>query len=258
MADTPVFPAPATIALAPGARAWFVSDLHLWLDRPRTLERFRACLARAVREAQTLFILGDLFEYWAGDDDLASPAVAPVVAALRAAADAGLEISFMHGNRDFLAGAGFAAAAGVRLLPDACIVCAGPRRVLALHGDLLCTDDLDYQRFRAQVRRPDWQAQFLARPLAERHALIANMRAHSEARKAQTALDIMDVNADAVAHAYAHYGVDCMIHGHTHRPARHDLPQGPRWVLPDWEYDTAPHRGGGLMLAAAGITPRDA
>lgn len=258
MADTLAFPAPETIALAPDACAWFVSDLHLWIDRPRTLERFRACLTRAARETQALFILGDLFEYWAGDDDLASPAVAPVVAALRTAADAGLEIAFMHGNRDFLAGDGFATAAGLRLIPDACVVCVGTLRVLALHGDLLCTDDHDYQRFRAEVRRPAWQAHFLARPLAERHAVIAGMRAHSQARKAQTALDIMDVNAEAVAQAFAHYGTTTMVHGHTHRPARHDLRPGTRWVLPDWEYDAAPCRGGGLSLDARGLVPFDA
>ncbi len=249
---------PTAITLDADQRACFISDLHLWHDRPRTLERFRACVERVRREADALIILGDLFEYWAGDDDIDAPSIAPVVAALRSAADAGLLITFMHGNRDFLAGAGFARAARARLLADPCVVSIGETRVLAMHGDALCTDDDEYQRFRAQVRNPLWQSQFLAKPLIERHAIIAQLRAHSEDRKARSPQAIMDVNADAVAHAFAQHRVDCMIHGHTHRPGRHQHAQGVRWVLPDWEFDESPQRGGGLFFDARGVTAFEA
>lgn len=241
------------LALPARSRVWFISDLHLWLGRPRTVERFRLCVERAVCEADALFILGDLFEYWAGDDDIASPAVVPVVAILRMASDAGLQIGFMHGNRDFLAGSGFARAAGVRLLGDPCALRVGALRVIALHGDLLCTDDLDYQRFRAQVRDPAWQAAFLGKSLAERHAIIADLRARSEDRKSRAPQAIMDTNAQAVAAMFAAYDARLMIHGHTHRPARHETPAGVRWVLPDWEFDAGPARGGGLVVDAHGV-----
>ncbi len=249
---------PSAISLEARERVFLISDLHLWQDRPQTFERFRACVERARREADALVILGDLFEYWAGDDDLDASAIAPVIATLRAAADAGLLITFMHGNRDFLAGASFARAARLRMLADPCLIQVGRQRLLASHGDALCTDDLEYQRFRAQVRDPQWQTRFLAQPLAQRHAIIADLRARSEDRKARAPQAIMDVNDQAVADWFERYRVDLLVHGHTHRPGRHVSGQGTRWVLPDWEYDETPQRGGGLIVDAKTVTPFDA
>lgn len=258
MSTTALAELPTAITLDAHQRACVISDLHLWQDRPLTLARFRACVERAVRECDALIILGDLFEYWAGDDDLDAPAIAPVVSTLRAAADAGLLITFMHGNRDFLAGASFARAARLRLLADPCLVTLGAQRILITHGDALCTDDVDYQRFRTQVRDPHWQSQFLAQPLAQRHAIIADLRARSEDRKARAPQAIMDVNAQAVDALFASHGVDQIVHGHTHRPGMHRTPRGTRWVLPDWEFDDGPQRGGGVFIDAKGVQAFDA
>lgn len=224
-----------------------MADLHLWEDRPATLTQFKHVLHEATRNADALFILGDLFEYWAGDDDQFAPAVAPAMHALANAARQGLTLYFMHGNRDFLLGPDAATHAGLTLLADECLIEIGSQQVLAMHGDSLCTDDVEYQAFRRQVRDPGWQAVFLSKPLAERHQIIAQLRAQSEDRKARMAQYIMDVNATAVAQVLARHHVQCLVHGHTHRPARHALPSGAyRWVLPDWEYDNKPTRGGVL------------
>lgn len=238
------------ISLPEGACAWFMADLHLWDERPSTLLRFQGTLSDAVRDADALFILGDLFEYWAGDDDFET---SPVVSALNSMTEAtqrGLAIYFMHGNRDFLFGAKAAEQTGVQLLEDECCITIGTRRLLAMHGDSLCTDDHEYQVFRRQVRDPSWQANFLSRPLAQRHALIADIRTRSEERKSRLAETIMDVNAEAVAQVMAKHGVRTLVHGHTHRPARHDLPDGGvRFVLSDWEYDASPHRGEAFVIS---------
>ncbi len=232
--------------------ALFISDIHLSPNEPATAERFLAFLAGPARTAGSLTILGDLFDYWAGDDDLADPFNARIVAALRTLADAGVDISFMAGNRDFLVGAAFAAATGLSLLPDPCLRDIGGVPTLLTHGDALCTDDTDYQRFRAQVRDPAWRTTFLARPLAERKCEIEALRARSETEKRIKAASIMDVNAEAVVTALATHGAHAMIHGHTHRQGRHEHRANgmacPRWVLGDWHAD----RGGALACASAG------
>ena len=235
--------------MPPGRSALFVSDLHLSPREPATAERFLAFLIGPARGATSLTILGDLFDYWAGDDDLAEPFNARIVAALRALADTGILLDFMAGNRDFLIGEAFAAAAGLRLLPDPCVRDIGGVPTLLTHGDALCTDDADYQRFRAQVRDPAWRGTFLARPLAERKHEIEALRARSEAEKKAKPAAIMDVNAAAVVAALATHGAQAMIHGHTHRQGRHahliDGRSCPRWVLGDW------HAGRGNALACA-------
>jgi len=195
---------------------------------------FRDFLAGPARNAARLTILGDLFDYWAGDDDLADPFNARIVAALRTLSDSGVKLEFMAGNRDFLIGAAFAKAAGLSLLPDPLVRDIDGVRTLLTHGDALCTDDADYQRFRAQVRDPAWRTAFLARPLAERKREIEALRARSEAEKKIKPLAIMDVNAAAVSAALAEHGAQAMIHGHTHRQGRHDHAGHPRWVLGDW------------------------
>jgi UDP-2,3-diacylglucosamine hydrolase len=235
------------------ARAWFVSDLHLWQDRALTNSRFVELLQQATSQADALFVLGDLFEYWAGDDDLENFALTDVVAALKSATASGLQIYIMHGNRDFLLGNAFAQATGCTLLADECLLEIGLQRVLLMHGDSLCTDDVEYQRFRAQVRNPAYQENFLSQPLEARHALIARMRAASEDKKARAAMSIMDVNSQAVEDAMNRHAVGMLIHGHTHRPDHHVLNNGRlRWVLPDWDHDTTDATPRGWALALTG------
>ncbi len=222
--------------------ALFISDLHLSEDQPDTVAAFLGFLEGPARAARSLFILGDLFEYWAGDDDLDAPLNRRICAALCALADGGMRIFFMAGNRDLLAGEGFARAAGLQLLADPALVRFGcgddAPLVLLSHGDALCTDDLAYQAYRRQVRDPAWQAGFLAQPLATRKAFIEGLRQKSEAAKRAKAMEIMDVNAEAVAALLRAHGYPTLVHGHTHRPARHehhlDGQRCVRWVLSDW------------------------
>lgn len=238
--------------MASTGTALFVSDIHLSPHEAAIVDRFLAFLAGPARQAASLTVLGDLFDYWAGDDDLADPFNARIVAALRALADSGVAVGFMAGNRDFLVGADFAAAAGLTLLPDPSLHDIAGVSTLLTHGDTLCTDDADYQRFRAHVRDPAWQAAFLARPLADRKREIEMLRARSEAEKKIKPADIMDVNAEAVATALLAHGAHAMIHGHTHRQNRHvhaiDGRECVRWVLGDWR----PERGSALACDAEG------
>lgn len=217
----------------------FISDLHLSKEAPQTAALFFAFLEGQARSAGHLTILGDLFDAWAGDDDLTDPFNARIVAALRATRQAGVALSFMAGNRDFLIGADFAAATGGELLPDPCLREITGARTLLTHGDTLCTDDADYQRFRAAVRTPQWRADFLARPLAGRKAEIEALRRRSEAEKRMKPMALMDVNPAAVASALSESGAQAMIHGHTHRRGQHVLALGARdcrrWALGDWQ-----------------------
>ncbi len=226
---------------------WFISDLHLWQSRPTTLAQFKQVLHQAQVQTDALFILGDLFEYWAGDDDLGSATVAPVLTSLTESTGAGLPVYFQHGNRDFLFGTKAADYAGLSLLAEECVIEVGEQRLLLMHGDTLCTDDVEYQQFRRQVRDSGWQTVFLSKPLSERHAIITHLREQSEDRKGRISESIMDVNPAAVHAVMKRHEVKTLVHGHTHRPARHDLGDGAvRWVLPDWEYDEMPTRGGVL------------
>jgi UDP-2,3-diacylglucosamine hydrolase len=228
----------------------FISDLHLAATHPRTLARFERLAATQARTHAELLVLGDLFEYWAGDDATDDEVGSAVIAALRGVAAAGVRVFVMHGNRDLLLGADFAAAAGATLLADPTRAEIGGEVMLLAHGDLYCTRDVAYQRFRAQVRNPDFQRAFLAKPLAERRAFIGQVRVKSEEVKQSTAAEIMDVTPEAIADAMRAAGVTRMIHGHTHRPATHrfDLDGQPaeRWVLPDWDLDADVPRGGYL------------
>ena len=229
----------------------FISDLHLTAERPAANERFFRFLAETAPAAEALYILGDFFEAWVGDDALADPFHAQVAAALRHLVARGVRLHVMHGNRDFLLGEAFTHATGASLLPEQAVANLYGRPTLLLHGDVLCTDDLDYQQFRRLVRDPDWQASFLARPLPERLALARQLRERSEQVKGDKRPEIMDANPTAVQNAFRQHGVARMIHGHTHRPAHHRLTVDDRacerWVLPDW-YDT----GGYLICSDAG------
>jgi UDP-2,3-diacylglucosamine hydrolase len=232
-----------------------VSDLHLAPERPETLAAFERFCAGPARAAAQLYVLGDLFDAWVGDDQLREPLAAAVAASLARVAAAGVDVGVMRGNRDLLLGPRFAAAAGAKLLPDAVVGAIAGTPTLLLHGDTLCTDDVGYQRYRARVHDPSLQRRFLALPYPVRRALVALIRSGSRATTAQKAAAIMDVNAGAVVAAFALHRVDRLIHGHTHRPARHDVVLGERgvqrWVLPDW-YDA----GGYLEIDARAATFR--
>jgi len=216
----------------------FISDLHLNPAEPATTDAFLGFLAGPARDAETLWILGDLFEYWAGDDDLASPFNAGIADALHDLVAKGVSARLIVGNRDFLLGKTFTQRSGVEIVSEPICISFGNQSCVLLHGDALCTDDVAYQQFRLMVRNPAWQAQFLAQPLLARHRIAEDLRAKSEVSKQGKTPEIMDVNADAVAQAFRDSGTNLMIHGHTHRPATHSLNVDgvarQRYVLPDW------------------------
>ena len=218
-------------------RALFVSDLHLDPARPAITELFLAFLREEAMDAPELFILGDLFEAWVGDDDDA-PMPAAVAHALSEVAAGGTNISFIRGNRDFLLGQAYAQRARFRILPDPCVVPLAGEPVLLLHGDLLCWDDVKYLAARRQMRDPQWQATILSRPLAERRLIAQAARKESAAHQGSMSLDVGDATVEAVADHFRRFGVARMIHGHTHRPAIHELVVDgrscERIVLGDW------------------------
>ena len=236
-------------------RTLFISDLHLDPSRPAIVAQLERFLAEVVPGADALYILGDLFEYWVGDDGLALPFPRRIAQRLKAAS-AHAPIHFMHGNRDFLAAERFARETGAALIDDPTIADLYGTRAVLLHGDTLCTDDVRYQAFRKQVRDPAWQQATLALPIEERLVLANRMRTQSEGSKQATQMEIMDVAPEAVARAFERCGCALMIHGHTHRPGRHVHHVGGRecvrWVLPDW-YES----GGYLEATEAGLTAVD-
>lgn len=214
----------------------FISDLHLSGARPDITAQFLQFLGSEARAAERLYILGDLFEFWVGDDDPDADA-RRIKDGLRALTDAGVPCLLMHGNRDFLLGRAFCAETGCELLDDPTVIDLYGRRVLLTHGDLLCTDDRAYQRLRRVVRNPVVQWLFARLPLTQRQKIAARIRAGSQAHTYQAADSIMDVNRIAVTAAFKKADVDVMIHGHTHRPAVHTLDIGraaTRIVLGDW------------------------
>ncbi|SDV49661.1 UDP-2,3-diacylglucosamine diphosphatase [Chitinasiproducens palmae] len=233
-----------------------IADLHLSEALPVTDAAFGRFLREEASTASALYILGDLFEFWVGDDMLATPFAADVAARLAALSSRGVAIYVMHGNRDFLLGRRFAARAGATLLPDRHDLVAFGRRVRLLHGDTLCTDDVRYQRFRRLVHRPWLQRFFLAWPLRWRLALAARLRADS-ARSGAARVYLSDATPLGIdAERRVAPPVETIVHGHTHRPALHAHRAGhavERWVLPDWELDMTPRRGGYLRIDAAGI-----
>lgn len=232
-------------------RVHLISDLHLEPGQHDLNAVFRRYLAGPAREAETLYILGDLFEVWAGDRVSASDYAADIDA-LAGLAAAGTAIRFIPGNRDFLCGRQFAAAAGLTLAaePEPLTLPDG-RRALLLHGDTLCTDDRGYQRFRRVVRHPGVQRVYFALPLAWRRQLARRLRAGASRRTGHKPPAIMDVNEQAVGACFERHGVDCLIHGHTHRPATHRYAgDRERWVLADWRAG----RGEALVADARGLS----
>ncbi|KQZ44015.1 UDP-2,3-diacylglucosamine diphosphatase [Duganella sp. Root1480D1] len=230
----------------------FVSDLHLQPARPVLTEAFLRFLDEHALGAEQLYLLGDIFEYWAGDDDLTEPFHQQIVTALRRVSDAGVQLFWIAGNRDFLVGEAFAAAAGLTLLPETWVIDAYGQRIVLVHGDAQCTQDVKYMAFRAQVRQPAWQQQFLSMPLAQRKQIIAGLREQSKQGHAEKSYEIMDVTPEAIADVFAQTGTTIMIHGHTHRPALHEVAGTRRYVLPDWEPESTPPRGGWISIGDDG------
>ncbi len=228
----------------------FISDLHLDAARPDITARFDQFAATLPEKVERLFVLGDLFEAWIGDD-AAGELEREVARRFSALAERGIALFYLHGNRDFLLGRDFAARCRLRLLPDPCVVDIGGEPTLLSHGDALCTDDAAYQAFRRMVRDPEWQAGFLSQPVAARQAYAERARAASREHQSTAADAIMDVNPDAVRRLLELYGVRRMIHGHTHRPAIHHAagdaaPE--RIVLGDWYT-----QGSSLSVDAQGL-----
>jgi UDP-2,3-diacylglucosamine hydrolase len=219
------------------ARLLLIADLHLEEARPDLTAGFLTFLDHEAPNAQALYILGDLFNVWIGDDD-DRPLRATVTAALKRHADQGLAVYLMHGNRDFLLGPAFARESGATLLAEPHLLQHQGQRYLLLHGDVLCTRDIDYMNFRAMVRNPLWQQQFLARPLSERRAFAEQARARSKTMNSNKAADIMDVTPDEVERVLREHNMTTMIHGHTHRPHDHHWQHNGqslrRLVLGDW------------------------
>ncbi len=217
----------------------FISDLHLSADHPNSMAAFQRFITTIAPQAEALYILGDLFEYWAGDDDRDDPFHARIINALHDLAAQGVKIYLMHGNRDLLMGDALAQAAGTTLLDDPTLLDLYGTPTLVSHGDKLCTDDIEYQQFRAQVHDAEFQKDFLAKPLAARKAYIEQLRQKSTIAKTSKDSAIMDVSDDAVADLLREYGYPRLIHGHTHRPNRHEhVVNGhrcERWVLSDWD-----------------------
>lgn len=255
--------------------ALFISDLHLSPALPRTVQVFEDFLRGPAREASILFILGDLFEYWIGDDMLgadmpgaggnAATDTAPeplgafarrMTAAMAELSSSGVPIAVMRGNRDFLLGERFARAAGAVMLDDPCVFPFLGQALVLSHGDQLCTDDVGYQRFRRVAHSPLGKAFFLALPLRLRMAIADRIRRRSAARGAHR-MAYADANPDAIHALLDAAGERTLVHGHTHRPARHADGRRVRWVLPDWEFDAEPPRGGYLQWDAHGLRAID-
>ncbi len=221
-----------------GGEILFVSDLHLDRQQPELTRCFIDFLETRASRARVLYILGDLFEVWLGDDDPAAE-FAPLFETLTRYAE-GHEVLFMAGNRDFLVGEALARRIGFDILPDPFVIELGNKPVALMHGDLLCSDDVDYLAFRAQVRDTDWQRQFLAQPLAQRQAIAEGLRADSQQAMSGKAMTIMDVNPRTVAQTMDTLGVNTLIHGHTHRPGMHRDGKRQRIVLGDWSVQHGP------------------
>ena len=217
----------------------FISDLHLSSHHPISTQLFLHFAEHTAPHAEALYILGDLFEYWAGDDDLETEFHQQITGVLRSLSEQGTHIFIMHGNRDFLMDEHLAAACHAKLLSDPTLLDLYGTPTLLTHGDALCTDDVAYQQFRSVVRNHDWRTQFLAQPLQQRKEQIEKLRAQSEQSKHVKAMDIMDVNTAAVHELLRQHHYPRLIHGHTHRLAKHlhhvDDHSCERWVLGDWD-----------------------
>jgi len=234
----------------------FLSDLHLSPDRPAAVAAFHAFAAGPARDAAAVYILGDLFDWWVGDDQLREPFIAPIVASLRALSGSGVPVFVARGNRDFMFGADFERASGATLLPEQLRLDLHGVPTLVSHGDELCTDDAEYQAYRARVRAPAAMRRLQRLPYFVRKLMAAWLRRRSRSDKSLKPEYIMDVNAAAVADAFRRHDAQRMIHGHTHRPDRHrhevDGTSRERWVMADWH-----DRGHYLAVDARGVHEKE-
>jgi len=234
----------------------FLSDLHLSPDRPASAAAFEAFCGGPARAAAAVYVLGDLYDWWIGDDQLDDPFAARVAAALRGVTAAGAPVHVMQGNRDFLYGKRFERDTGAALLPEQLVVDVRGTPTLLLHGDELCTSDLDYQRYRARMRTPETRRRLLALPAFVRRWIARSLRSKSRGQSTLKPESILDVAEDAVVAAFRAHGVARMIHGHTHRPATHhvdvDGRHCERVVLADWH-----DRGHWLEAGAEGLVRRE-
>lgn len=225
---------------------YFISDLHLSSARPEVTQAFFRFLDTTAKEATALYILGDFFDAWIGDDD-DTPEYQTIIQALREYQDKGTRLFFMHGNRDFLIGEDFAQRTGAELLSDPTVINLNQGPTLLMHGDSLCTRDTEYMNFRQMVRQPIWQAEVLKKPLDERKAIAAHLKATSQSMNSIKAEEIMDVTPEEVVKEMSKHNTQRLIHGHTHRPARHALSvnqqTAERIVLGDW------HKNGWYLCA---------
>ena len=219
--------------MSPSTEILFISDLHLDQSKPEITQQFLRFIETRAVQARVLYILGDLFEVWLGDDDEAVDFEA-VLLALKQLSQS-VEIVFIHGNRDFLIGQSFASRTGMTIIQEPVIIQPGSKKVGLMHGDLLCTDDVDYQNFRQQVRDPQWQQQFLHQSLSQRQTIAANLRDKSSRAMEEKEIEIMDVNQQTVLRYFDELNIDILIHGHTHRPGIHSIAGNKqRIVLGDW------------------------
>jgi UDP-2,3-diacylglucosamine hydrolase len=211
----------------------FISDLHLSENTPSVTEGFFKFLKTAAQELSHLYILGDLFEAWVGDDDDSQHAMS-VMQKINHATRNGLEIFFIHGNRDFLCGQKFAEQSNLTLLPDPFFLNFFDQKIALSHGDNFCTEDLEYIKFKKEVRSEKWQQEFLQKPLDDRLNIASNMRDASQKNNSNKDISIMDVTPNAIQEFFAEHRIDLLIHGHTHRPNTHQINSGTRIVLGDW------------------------
>ena len=211
----------------------FISDLHLSENTPSVTEGFFEFLKTAAQELSHLYILGDLFEAWVGDDD-DSELATNVMQEINHATRNGLEIFFIHGNRDFLCGQKFAEQSNLTLLPDPFFLNFFDQKIALSHGDNFCTEDLEYIKFKKEVRSEKWQQEFLQKPLDDRLNIASNMRDASQKNNSNKDISIMDVTPNAIQEFFAEHRIDLLIHGHTHRPNTHQINSGTRIVLGDW------------------------
>lgn len=240
--------------------AIFISDLHLHVSLPNTTQAFFNLLKYEVIRAQRLYLLGDIFEYWAGDDDMITPYNHKIIDALRYLYYKDVQVFLLTGNRDFLIGPEFAKAANLKLLKEPHIIQIKNRNIVLIHGDAQCTDDINYMKFRIRVHQLAWQKKFLAIPLSQRKTIIENFRKNNTINNNKSN-KILDLNTHALRKLYDSTQADVLIHGHTHRPALHhhiheDDQIRLRYVLPDWEYDKTLIRGGWISLMSDGTLYR--
>ena len=211
----------------------FISDLHLSENTPSVTQGFFEFLKTAAQELSHLYILGDLFEAWVGDDN-DSELATNVMQEINHATRNGLEIFFIHGNRDFLCGQKFAEQSNLTLLPDPYFLNFFDQKIALSHGDSFCTEDLEYIKFKKEVRSEKWQQEFLQKPLDDRLNIASNMRDASQKNNSNKDISIMDVTPNAIQEFFAEHRIDLLIHGHTHRPNTHQINSGTRIVLGDW------------------------